>query len=316
MASGYSHSPASTAVGGGSSPYSYPSQYSDGQQQQQQQQQMQEQYNSGLMATADYQGGSGLMAAKDYPDVRPGAETGAIHDDSHSGYPQESHAAPAATSAIAAKEDRICGLRRVTFWLVMLSAILAAGLIGAAAAAGVMASKNSNDGSGGSVAAGACSSVPVASASASASASVSGSASASASASTTTGASTTSASDFTAIPIPTQASAGLGVTDPGCPGVNGTEFEVPGTDLVFERICGVNYPGNDIGMLPMTRMDDCLLLCASQNISPQGAAGSCLGVVWGYGGRQGTNAAFCWLKFGKTDGEVAEDTETAWLVPK
>lgn len=66
----------------------------------------------------------------------------------------------------------------------------------------------------------------------------------------------------------------------------------------------------------MTRMEDCLMLCASQYISPQGAAGSCLGVVWGYGGRQGTNAAYCWLKFSKTIREDVADTETAWLIPK
>ncbi|EGY15379.1 hypothetical protein HYQ45_002462 [Verticillium longisporum] len=306
MATGYS--PASTGVDGTSTAYSYPSQYSDGQHQQHQQQ-----YNSGLMATSDYQQ-SGLMATTDYPDATAAAKAEAIQDhhqqhQSHAGYPQDSHSPPPAT--LTSSEGRICGLRKTTFWLIVLSAVLAAGLIGAAVAAGILASQNSNgNGSAGSGAATTASGPATAT-----TAAVSASASESA-ATTRSATSTASATDFTAIPIPTQASSGLGVTDPGCPGVNGTEYTVPGTDLVFERLCGVNFAGNDIGHIPMTRMEDCLMLCASQYISPQGAAGSCLGVVWGYGGRQGTNAAYCWLKFSKTIREDVADTETAWLIPK
>ncbi|CRK32237.1 hypothetical protein BN1708_018952, partial [Verticillium longisporum] len=87
MATGYS--PASTGVDGTSTAYSYPSQYSDGQHQQHQQQ-----YNSGLMATSDYQQ-SGLMATTDYPDATAAAKAEATQDhhqqhQSHAGYPQDS----------------------------------------------------------------------------------------------------------------------------------------------------------------------------------------------------------------------------------
>lgn len=119
------------------------------------------------------------------------------------------------------------------------------------------------------------------------------------------------------IPIPQQAGSGKGVANVTCPDSDGETFRVPGTTLEFTRECGVNYPFSDLGNIPMTNMEDCMMLCASQYVSPQASAGGCIGVVWGYEGRQGNGGSSCWLKYskGEPDGDGDAKVETAWLRP-
>jgi hypothetical protein len=119
---------------------------------------------------------------------------------------------------------------------------------------------------------------------------------------------------FTAIPLPDEPS-GLGITRPLCPGSNETYTTVEGTDLRFYHECGINYPFNDLGNVPMTSMSDCLIQCAAQNIRPQGAAGPCLGVSWVFGKRQGVDGEACYLKYAKGPATYEnEQVESAFLV--
>lgn len=48
------------------------------------------------------------------------------------------------------EEKKIFGLRKTTFWLTILSIVLAAGLVGASVAAGILASQNNGGGGGAS----------------------------------------------------------------------------------------------------------------------------------------------------------------------
>lgn len=105
------------------------------------------------------------------------------------------------------------------------------------------------------------------------------------------------------------------MTRPLCPGSNETFTTVEGTDLRFYHECGINYPFNDLGNIPMTSMADCLIQCAAQNIRPQGSSGPCRGVSWVYGKRQGVDGEACYLKYAQGDPTYETlKVESAFLV--
>lgn len=109
--------------------------------------------------------------------------------------------------------------------------------------------------------------------------------------------------------------SGLGVPQPRCPGSNLTETAIEGTDLVFRHECGINYPFNDLGNVPMTTMADCLNFCAAQNVRPQGSQGPCIGVSWVYARRQGVDGEACYLKYDMNSPTYGHEfTESAFLV--
>lgn len=64
----------------------------------------------------------------------------------------------------------------------------------------------------------------------------------------------------------------------------------------------------------MTNMNDCIMLCAAQNVRPQGSQGPCVGATWVFRNRQGLDGSMCWLKYQKNAREYDENVETAWLM--
>jgi hypothetical protein len=122
---------------------------------------------------------------------------------------------------------------------------------------------------------------------------------------------------FSAVPtMLASPQAGLGVARVECPVTTANaSYTVPGTNLKFVRECsGSNYPGGDLGKIPMTNMQDCLKMCAAMNLMPQSSLGPCIGAVWVYEGRQGTDDNFCWLKYMKPKPDPGfTDLESAWL---
>lgn len=243
-------------------------------------------YDSGLIPSNDYYGKEVVDPAvqqqhQQHPQHQPQAAHQEQHQQQAQGYAPVHQQTPPPDELPPSKtgDKRICGVRRTTFLLALLAAVLLAGVIGAAAAAGVVAgSKNSN-------------AAPASTSPAESSGAPSSSASSTAAAPT---------GSFTAIPLPEEPQ-GLGLTRPLCPGSNETFSTVEGTDLRFYHECGVNYPFNDLGNIPMTSMSDCLIQCAAQNIRPQGSSGPCIGVSWVYGKRQGVDGEACYLKYAQGD---------------
>ncbi|KAI1077982.1 hypothetical protein F5B20DRAFT_550000 [Whalleya microplaca] len=79
-----------------------------------------------------------------------------------------------------------------------------------------------------------------------------------------------------------------------CPAVNGTTYQVPGSNKQFLRLCGVDYSGNgqatDLRQVLTEDMLDCIKNCAGTT--------NCTGCGWGYlEGDVGTQHK-CWLKTG------------------
>lgn len=77
-----------------------------------------------------------------------------------------------------------------------------------------------------------------------------------------------------------------------CPAANGTEFQVPGSNKRFLRVCGVDYTGDDGGIdlkqVTTLTMLDCMTNCA-------GTYG-CTGCGWGYMEGDSGYEHRCWLK--------------------
>jgi hypothetical protein len=127
----------------------------------------------------------------------------------------------------------------------------------------------------------------------------------------------TSTVGFASIPLPTSnPSQALGTTNNECAASNSLNvtYQVPGSQLVFRKECGLNYPFNDLGRVPMTNMNDCLNMCAMLHESPQSSLGPCIGVAWVFGSKQGTGDQFCWFKYSKGGAVANSTTESAWLV--
>lgn len=74
-----------------------------------------------------------------------------------------------------------------------------------------------------------------------------------------------------------------------------------GKAYTFLRQCGVNYPFSDTGRSPAQTMQDCLGLCA-QFAGEADPTKRCSAVVWNYGGVQGTDLYWCWMKNGTGGG--------------
>ncbi|KAF4783767.1 hypothetical protein HER10_EVM0000051 [Colletotrichum scovillei] len=108
-------------------------------------------------------------------------------------------------------------------------------------------------------------------------------------------------------PVPAPAPGGY------APSENKT-YTVPNSNLRFVRECGNNYPMNDLGHIPLTRMEDCMNLCAALAVTTQSADGPCVGVAWVTAGKQGTDENYCWLKSAKGAPDPKANIEAAWLV--
>ncbi|KAF6783769.1 hypothetical protein CMUS01_16653, partial [Colletotrichum musicola] len=215
-------------------------------------------------------------------------------------------------------EKRIWGVRASTFWVALTALVFFLGTIGASAAAGTIAQQYAGyvqtcetklEASSGQ------SSVSSAVSAATASASASASASGTASETPTSASASTTPTAFTSIPLPQQASSINGEATSNCPNLSSTNktYTPPGSDLKFIRECGNNYPFNDLGKIPMTRMEDCINLCAALYATIQSSDGKCIGVAWVTAGKQGTDENYCWLKAVKGGADPKANVEAAWL---
>ncbi|KAF6828295.1 hypothetical protein CPLU01_08570 [Colletotrichum plurivorum] len=128
-------------------------------------------------------------------------------------------------------------------------------------------------------------------------------------------------SSFTSIPLVQEASPVQEIGRLNCPGLSPSNrtYAVPGASwLRFRRDCGSNYPGGDLGQLHLTRMEDCLNLCAALQVTVQSVKGRCIGVVWKTATRASDPLAaanYCWLKYSKGQGFADDpEVEAAWIV--
>lgn len=126
---------------------------------------------------------------------------------------------------------------------------------------------------------------------------------------------------MTSIPLPQEASPIQGVGRLNCPGLDPQKstYSVPGAPwLRFRRECGMDFGGGDLGRVPLTRMEDCLNLCAALRFSVQSTKGPCVGVVWTTPTRPDDPEAdvkFCWLKSSKNSGRTGRpEAEAAWIM--
>ncbi|KAF5505051.1 hypothetical protein CGCS363_v004112 [Colletotrichum siamense] len=187
------------------------------------------------------------------------------------------------------RDGRICGLRKPTFFLMLVSLFLLCALIAVAGALGaVVAQKNSE----------------LAKATASAAAG---------SSSTSTPSGTANAVLDLSKPAPTDTAVRKG--ECGTSSSKPT-WEVPGTNLTFEKDCGSDYIYNDIGKVPTTNIEECIRLCAVFNVNKQTELGRCAGIVYLYKDDQGNDDPYCWLKYTKNTNQILSKdyTESAWIV--
>lgn len=111
-------------------------------------------------------------------------------------------------------------------------------------------------------------------------------------------------------------------SDPGLPpgiecpiSAGQVDYTVPGTGLKFQKMCGTDFGGSDMGRFPVRSMDDCLALCAQLNLFPASVAGKCVGATWVYGdGPQGTGVNFCFPKNDTSAATRRAGTESAVLL--
>ncbi|TIC98783.1 hypothetical protein CH35J_005034 [Colletotrichum higginsianum] len=199
------------------------------------------------------------------------------------------HHHPSTPEKMHPDDGTICGLRKTTFWLLVLSSLLFCALVGVAGGLGAMlASKNSEIASLQSPAA----------------------------ASTSTSASPT-ASASAAFDLSKPAETDTPIALNKCPG-SGSEltYEVPGTNLTFSKDCGTDYLYNDIAQVPARNFEECVRYCAAFNLQQQSRKGPCKGVVYIFKGEQGEDGNWCWMKYNKNTAQKgAKDyTESAWVL--
>ncbi|KAI1759815.1 hypothetical protein GGR53DRAFT_526822 [Hypoxylon sp. FL1150] len=188
-------------------------------------------------------------------------------------------------------DKRIFGLRRAKFWwLLGLLALLL--LVAIAVGVGVGVGKAASESSKAAVDVGSISSsstvVPVETSTV---------------ITTTT---TSSPSKTTTSSATTSTTSSEGKID--CPAVNGTIYQVPGSNKSFLRICGIDYSGDEAVDLRQVYTDnplDCMTNCAG--------TADCTGCGWGYlDGDTGTQHR-CWLK-GSLKQSHEADTNWAFAV--
>ncbi|KAF6796382.1 hypothetical protein CSOJ01_13231 [Colletotrichum sojae] len=208
-------------------------------------------------------------------------------------YPQH-----ATTTTSPARETTICGVRRMTFLLALACVFLLMAATSASVVAGLKQSASPS------------SSCPLSSSSSFPSASV-----------PPPPPSPSPTSSFTSIPLFQEASPVQGIGRLNCPGLSpeNRTYAVPAAPwLRFRRDCGSNYPGGDLGQLHLTRMEDCLNLCAALQVTVQSVKGRCIGVVWKTATRASDPLAaanYCWLKYAKGQAFADDpEVEAAWIV--
>ncbi|KAK7920928.1 hypothetical protein PG985_008950 [Apiospora marii] len=166
---------------------------------------------------------------------------------------------------------RVCGLKKSRFYM-LIGLLVGLVIVVVAVGVGVGVGKNA---SGSSEAA-----APVSSGTSSTSPS------------STTSATVTTTATTTATPTSpsTNPAATAGKLD--CPAANGTEYQVPGSNKRFLRVCGVDYTGDtggvDLKQVTTQSMLDCMTNCA-------GTYG-CTGAGWGYMEGDTGYEHRCWLK--------------------
>ncbi|KAI3538340.1 hypothetical protein CABS01_08155 [Colletotrichum abscissum] len=270
-------------------------------------------------------------APEPVPAPVPGGYAPYQDQDQHNGSGYESHQYPAHSTAGMGyggsqagippkKNKRIWGIPVATFWVAIVALVFFLGTIGASAAAGTIAQAHAayvqtcqaklEQSSSPSACASSGSSA------ASASPSASGASALSASASATASSASSTSTSLAYIPLPGQASSILGEATTNCPDLSSENktYTVPNSNLRFVRECGNNYPMNDLGHIPLTRMEDCMNLCAALAVTTQSADGPCVGVAWVTAGKQGTDENYCWLKSAKGAPDPKANIEAAWLV--
>ncbi|KAK1590312.1 uncharacterized protein LY79DRAFT_221319 [Colletotrichum navitas] len=197
------------------------------------------------------------------------------------------------------EDGTICGLRKPTFWLIVLSSLLFCALIGVAGGLGAMlANKNNEIESLRSLADNSTSATPTASP-------------------TTSLTATPTASSSLAFDLSQPAETGTPIGLNKCPG-SGSQltYQVPGTNLTFSKDCGTDYPFNDIARVPAKNFEECVRFCAAFSLQPQSRKGPCRGVVYISPGEQGADSIWCWMKYNQNTGQKrAKDyTESAWIL--
>ncbi|KAH9907920.1 hypothetical protein F4778DRAFT_453760 [Xylariomycetidae sp. FL2044] len=189
----------------------------------------------------------------------------------------------------AQKSERICGLRRSRFWiLVAATGMLLLVVIAVGVGVGVGTSKShgvSGDSEADSTGSPAqtvtiTTDVPT----------------------TTEPSSTTRTTSSSAAEATSTESTGAKLD---CPAANGTQYNVPGSEKTFLRLCGIDYSGDgeatDLRQVPTESMLDCMKNCAG--------TADCTGCGWGYlEGDTGSQHA-CWLK---TDLQTPHDADGDW----
>ncbi|KAH9992687.1 hypothetical protein F4779DRAFT_609114 [Xylariaceae sp. FL0662B] len=193
-------------------------------------------------------------------------------------------ALPPESGRSPSSETKIFGVRRSRFWIIVaLIGLLLLVAIGVGIGVGVGVGAKASHESG--------SEVPAVAISSSSSPAVTASASDTSPTSTSQTEKSISSETTTSSNSSPTGGAG-GKLD--CPAVNGTTYQVPGSDRQFLRLCGLDYSGNgestDLRQVLTEDMLDCMKNCAGTT--------NCTGCGWGYlEGDEGSQHK-CWLKTG------------------
>ncbi|KAI0470890.1 hypothetical protein GGR56DRAFT_678179 [Xylariaceae sp. FL0804] len=183
------------------------------------------------------------------------------------------------------RSGRRCGLRKPLFWTLLAVVV---GLFLLAVGVGVGVGVGDRSGNGSTAADATVPSSPDASGSPS-----------SASSATATQTQTTTNTPTSSSATGAGGGGAGGATTTGCPGINGTRWQDPGSTKVFLRLCGLDYVGGvgaeaeatDIGRVPTANMLACMQNCAG---TPR-CTGCGWGVLAGDADAAGTDHT-CWLK--------------------
>ncbi|KAI1104688.1 hypothetical protein F4804DRAFT_306513 [Jackrogersella minutella] len=174
-------------------------------------------------------------------------------------------------------ESKIAGLRRATFWLVVVLCAVIALALGLGTGLGLGLRNNNVNNTSAEAGSGPVSSVVT---------------SATTGTSTSATATTSSASSTTST-TSTAATTTTSLVDSGCPGINGTTAMKSTQSYIF--YCSSDLTGNDQASLVTSSLDECLTLCDSMNWTQDRKD---VGSVWNEEGVIGQTAGTCWCKGG------------------